>query len=403
MDGQDVQLTFDPKMMMDALGAITQKLTDLEGKFTKVADSTTKMEKHGAISIGLWTNLISRGFDIASAGIRRMLEFIPEVGRTFQIAGDIISRNLLWPLRQELIPLLQGFLNWVRDHRAMFVQWGTVIANIFRVLKTIAGTFFQMFQRVWERVSGVLKRLFGGTAKSVSELLNILLFKFTVLVIGAQAIIEPLLDFMIDIWEKVAKVSKAFFDGVFRGARGISEPIMGIVAVLKEFGSIFSEAFSGIGSLKDIFSDLGHILGTSIKLGLEGLLFLLTGIIATIKAAKISIDYLKGSITGEQLAKKFEEIDKDFQQKTSKQFGRAKEALGMEPEKIEEVEQGDKGKMYRITRNEKGEVTKKEEIHNTNVGTINVSLPNVTADDAAKNLVPAIKKEIEKNGGAAQR
>jgi len=117
-------------MFLKGLGEISKKLESLVGTTEK---STQKISKGVSISAMSFLK-INAALSFAKMGISKLMSNIPEIGQTFKIAGDVITRNFLWPLRQQLMPYLQKFLNWVRDHRAMFVRWGAVLVNVFQVV-----------------------------------------------------------------------------------------------------------------------------------------------------------------------------------------------------------------------------------------------------------------------------
>lgn len=275
MADQDLTLTFDPKLFTTAINQIVDKLTGMEKKLGSVVGSTTKMEQHGAKSIGIWTAAMTGALGLIKAGVSKIMSFIPEIGKSFQIVSDIIGRNLLWPLRQELIPILQGMLNWVRDNRAMFVRWGMVIANVFRVVVGIVKNAWEMWSKLFERLFKGMKKLFGNTVKSVTDILNIILFKIAVVMIAVQLLMEPVLEFLVDAWLMVAKYAKAFWDGMMRGMSGVGRPLAQIVEELGNFFNLMKELFGGLTGLTAGFESLGAVLGGTIMLALTGLVTIL--------------------------------------------------------------------------------------------------------------------------------
>jgi hypothetical protein len=287
----DVSLTFDPNMWQKGVDAMVGRLDALEGHLLKVSDNTTKMEKTGARSIGIWTAVASKALGILGSAASAIMGFIPEIGYSFKVAGDIISRNLLWPLRQELIPLLQGMLNWVRDHRATFVKWGGIIANVFRVIKQLVIGFWEIFQRIWERVTGWIKKIFGNTTKSISDIINMALFRIAVLAIGIQQMIEPIIDFLVDAFMTLVRYANAFITGFMQGIKGIDGPIGDILENIKKLGDLFNE-IGGSSLILNMFKAFGTFVGVVLKNSLE----IIAGILETII---FSVRILKALFSGD--------------------------------------------------------------------------------------------------------
>jgi len=277
----DIDLTFDPEMFKRGFTEILGVMGRIEEKLTDVTKSTTRMETSGAKSIGLWTALMTTGLNYLISLAHKIMGFIPEIGYSFKIAGDIIGRNLLWPLRQQLIPLLQGMLNWIRDHRAMFVRWGVTIANVFRVIWSVVTSWFRMLSRVWERVASGISKIFGGTFKTVSELLNVLLFKFVVVTTAVQMAIEPILNFLTDAFLLLIKYSKAFFSGFDIGT--LAEAFESVWDSLKNLLGIGSELLKFGGVVSGVFKLLGQSISVSLVIGLEAIALALQTIVTSLR------------------------------------------------------------------------------------------------------------------------
>ena len=265
MADQDLSLTFTPDMFLKAVKLMGDKLDALEAHMGRVAGSTEHMEKKGAMAIGMWTAIATRGLGLIESGVRKMLSFIPEVGRSFQIAGDIIGRNLLWPLRQELIPVLQKMLNWVRDHRAMFVRWGNVIANVFRVIKGIVVGFWQIFKMVWDRVADGIRSVFGNTIHSITDMINIAVFRIAVIAAFIQTLLGPIFRFLVDRFLDLIRYSKAFIDGFKEGLGDITPVLNTFFDVISEIWKLIKELVPEIGDMEDTFRSLGQFLGGAFK------------------------------------------------------------------------------------------------------------------------------------------
>ena len=171
---------------------------------------------------------------------------IPEIGQTISIAGQIITRNLLWPLRKELIPLLQKVLNWVRDNRKMFIQLGSVIANAFKMIKGIFQAVATAVSPITNVIKSLFQSIFGSTAQSFADTMNLIMFKITAFAMVVSAIVKPLFE-------------------------GIALVIDAVIKVVKKMGASFMEAFSfafaggnmdAIQSMKEALSSLADVIKT---------------------------------------------------------------------------------------------------------------------------------------------
>jgi hypothetical protein len=192
----DIELTWDNSSLKIGVNQATNLIIKFESDVKKKFEETTKgqekiaKQQTGNIKEAVFGALAKFAFiGIAIKGaigaLRQFIGEIPEIGKTFEIAKGIIMKNLLWPLRQELIPILQKFLNWVRDHRTMFVQWGVVIRNIFVTIKT----FLTM---VWDFAKNFAKGLIKSLGiKDFTEMINMALLKITAVFIFLDDLLSP--------------------------------------------------------------------------------------------------------------------------------------------------------------------------------------------------------------------
>lgn len=111
---------------------------------------------------------------------------IPEIGQTFKVAGDIMAKNLLWPLRLQLIPLLQKLLTWTKDHRADFLKYGVVISNAFKAIMVgvnMAASLLKTFAKSFAEAFNI---------KNLSDFVNIVSLKLALIFGILRAQLEPL-------------------------------------------------------------------------------------------------------------------------------------------------------------------------------------------------------------------
>lgn len=292
----EVALTFNPNSFVAGVNQMTKAMTTFENNNSKV-DNNFKKKTDSMSSF-----MVAKGMLLAqviTSGFKSMMNKIPEVGKSFEIAGDIISRNLLWPLRKELIPLLQGMLNWVRDHRAMFVRWGQVIANVFRGIVTIVKGAVEAWTRIFKRLGEGISKVFGGASLSVEKILNILVFKIVAVMLFMQAIMEPVLNWVVDKLIMMLGWVKKFFDGFSRGVGNISPALGDLMNQLSRLWNLFSIGEGEIGVIGKAFEIFGFILGSTVQPAILLIAEAIDSMITSVKLLADSFKFLGNVLTGD--------------------------------------------------------------------------------------------------------
>ena len=138
--------------------------------------------------------------------VRSLLNNMPEIGKAFGIAKDIFMKNFAWPLRLQIMPLLQKMLDWVRDHRAKFVQWGMIMTNILRSVWQGVKILLEPIKALVMLIGGTLMKSLGIGAKSIDDFMNILSFKIAAVIIylgllikSAEKTLEPFVKNVVEI------------------------------------------------------------------------------------------------------------------------------------------------------------------------------------------------------------
>ena len=358
----DVLFTFDSKPFQTAMKGMSSGLSSL-------------VKKMGVMALGFLS-------------IRKALSFMPEVGRSFQIAGSIIARNLLNPLRRQLIPLLQSMLNWVRDNRAMFVRWGSYLVNIFKVISNVVTGFIGLMQRMWERLSGNLERIFGGTSKKISEIVNIIIFKIAAVGSFIMIILEPVFAWIVDMFVLWTERAKAFFEGFTQGAGDIMEPIEDIIAMLGDMGNLIMGANENTNLLLSTFKMLGSVVGGAVRIALE----------AVAQTIDTIVFALKSLINGIKMAKAFISGDKKEMALISKQMD--KDAAGFGKRAIKRVESPREtvSRVATVVRDKIGSRSKNNEAttktQNLNIAPITVNVTEGNSEKAGQDFAKGLQNQL---------
>ncbi len=316
----DVAFGYDPRPFMRGLNTVTQGLGNLTKKVTQVAGQITRRFL-----------LIGVAFKAAQALWRQFNKHVPEFGKAFSIAGDIFFKNLFWPLRTMLVPMLQKMLDWVRDHRTMFIRWGQTLANVLRGVIGLGKQLVGIFKMIVDSLGPAFKRVFGG---SFQDFLNVVTVKLAValefvgrlvktIFAGLQPylgpIVENIMGFAKAIWDLVSgflrandegnslftvlrdiaefagkavefitRLAKEFAGGFATGLKDAMTPLGEIVKQFRELLDLIVGADDKTHVLSNTFRTLGQLLGAQITAALVAVWATLTGIknaiIITIKA-----------------------------------------------------------------------------------------------------------------------
>ena len=266
----DITLTFDPKMFLKAFNQIGESVDTLNTRIEGFSKNTDKqLTKQNKKIFGL-----SRGFIALGATVGLLagaIKGIPEIGQSFQIAGDILQRNLLWPLRQALIPVLQDFLNWARENRKAFVKFGQVLANAFEIVKAVVGTVIDVLKSLFETVTSAITNTFGAATRSITDLANLALVKIYAEFTFIKAALAPFAEFVKNLFQRVIEAGLAFAKGFLQGASGVLEYI-------KELGTELNKLIGSGNILRTVFGFLGKVIGGTFKAAIAAVTFTVKGL-----------------------------------------------------------------------------------------------------------------------------
>ena len=189
---------------------------------------------------------------------RAVLSKIPEIGQTFSIFKDIFLKNLLFPLRKLLIPELQKLLNFARTHRTLFVRWGEALVKVFKIVSTGVKVAVSLLRTFFRSFSGTLERISGVTTRSVLDLVNIVAFKLTALLIFLEITLKPIFDIIGTAIAVVTGQLIDFFGGFLDGASKVT----GLGAAFSDLKTAIIGFFSAIDKKLPIIRKIGEIFGT---------------------------------------------------------------------------------------------------------------------------------------------
>jgi hypothetical protein len=295
----DVELTFNPNMFLQGVNKLTGSMIQLESSMKKFGTSGNAKMK----SVNVSALSLLKGFTLIQGAVglvRKAMTKIPEIGRSISIAGDIIMKNLLWPLRKELIPILQKMLDWVRDNRAMFVKWGMVVLNIFRILKSFVMGVFNLVKRIWQSFAKSMSDIFGKSQQSISDLANLVLFKISAVISFITVSLEPVAEFIGKIFAVMAKSGKAWLEGLTKSMNNFL-PVMGeIWNGWKNIANALGLSSAKGETLIRVFRTLGTVVGSIVMPALRAVATVLDTVATSIRMVSLESQLDKAMKSGNE-------------------------------------------------------------------------------------------------------
>jgi len=289
MAKEDVKLTFDmnffkkgikkankfissfSKNITNTVNKALYKIPEISNSFKKESKKVEKSSEKSRSTIFETLGKLSLIKDIAGGAlniIKKVLDKIPEIGITFKAVEKIITKNLLWPLRKELIPVLQKILDWTRNNRGMFLKWGGVIVNIFKSIKIVLTAVISLIKSFVKGLTDSLKGFLKFTNKDITEVFNILVFKLTALFVLLEAKLSPVFNFIgeglgelilifNDLFKSLEDIGA--FETFFEIMKGLTE-IVG-AATIKTFEIFIENLKLVISAVKGFFKGMGKVEG----------------------------------------------------------------------------------------------------------------------------------------------
>lgn len=250
----EARFPFDVKGFQKAVDQMSKSISSMETKLNKFGSTMQKSVSKGIMSATAKIGLLVKGF-------KSMMKNMPEIGQAFKIAGDIMSKEFFFPIRQQIMPYLQKMLDWVRDHRALFAKWGQAVADVLKTVIDVGKTLYNTLKDVVKILTNSLQKGLGTSFKSLDEFISVLQVKiaFVTLLIGdaVKAMIEKIAPTFEYIIEKGSEVLSFFTD------------LFGTWIAGNDTGKNF---MSIMNTLYDIFDKIVHVIGDSVASFLQGML-----------------------------------------------------------------------------------------------------------------------------------
>jgi hypothetical protein len=273
---------------------------------------------------------IFAGFQLLKGVFTSLINQIPELGATFKIVGNIVQKNIFFPLRQLLIPLLQKVIDFVKENRSLFVRIGTTIANIFESLIIVAKSFGRIIGNILDRINDRLNGVFKISLDNILELINVAVFKITALFIILETKFDKIFGNIGDVIGQLIKVTETFVAAFVTSLTKMADQL----GILEDFEIIFKQIKDILVELEPLFEVLGEIIGVVFAGALKTATSILKVFLSAIKGTIGSIKLLKDLVSGELKFTDFlGEIGKVF----SESFGEADLFNFGTPEKVDDA------------------------------------------------------------------
>jgi hypothetical protein len=235
----DIGFGFDPRAFLNGLRQCDKGMDAMIGVAEGVAAGVSGAFAIVGTALGVVGGAIGGVINMAKGMVKG---YLPEVEKTFGVAKDIIFKNFLWPLRKQMAPMLQGMLNWARDNRGMFIQWGQNIANLFKAAGTAAKILMGAIKPLFDKYLG------GGKLDSA---FNLFVAKAAAVAIFMARMLEPVIKTISGIIDRIGQsgIIKSFVE--LAGAVGM---------VAWEAFSGFLKGISGSSALSDVLGYVNQLL-----------------------------------------------------------------------------------------------------------------------------------------------
>jgi hypothetical protein len=330
----EARFPFDVKKFQKAVDAMNKSISSMGDKMDKFGKTMSSSVSKGIMNATAKIGLLVKGF-------KSVMKNMPEIGQAFKIAGDIMSKEFFFPIRQQIMPYLQKMLDWVRDHRALFAKWGQAVADVLKTVIDVGKTLWKTFKDVVTLLTDSLQRGLGTSFKSLDEFISVLQVKisFVTLLLGdaIEAMFEKIaptfeyviekgaeiLSFFTDLLSSWTSLNKdgaslgtvlnklysvfdkivhiigdslgAFFEGLTQPLKNLMTPLDRILDSFDRLLSIFGDDNSGI---KGAFKWLGNFVGGQLMAGMYGLAIAVDTLVLGIQTLAQSGLLIKDLITG---------------------------------------------------------------------------------------------------------
>ena len=291
----DIGFSFDTDLFEDGVKRILGGMDNMKATAGRIAQGMSKGFNKVIVKIG--------AMFVAFKSVKRALKEIPEVGQAFGIVRDIIFKNLLFPLRKEVLPLLQKLLDWVRDNRARFVKWVEVLANIFRAVVSCIKRVLEFAKSLSTTLMGFISNIFGESITNFEELFNLLTFKFAtmiefirILFVPLKSLIQPIIELIGDVLVGAFRTAIGFIEGFVEGFGDLGIILEDVIGLFQDIVKWLTTTNKKGDSILNVFRTIGEIIGIGIRAAIETVVSFLKGFLKGVENIATPIQGIVDSI-----------------------------------------------------------------------------------------------------------
>lgn len=275
MPESDITFTFDASEFKTAMDGISKNMGS-------IAKNTQNVSKKMGQSMGKTITALGLKFGLIIGAIKGMASaaknFIPEIGMTFQIAGNIFLKNFLQPLRMQLLPILNRILKWFRDNRSVFVKLGGVFLNALKTAVQLLKTIFSLLKKALQPIIDIVKKALGGTVNDIGDAINLILVKIVAFAIFLEDLLAPVFGGLGDLIQALIGWVEQLGAGLTKGFLKFFEgsDIMRLTQRFAEFWQSLLETFKFLEpAVFSIAEAFGQTLGVALNIAIDAVVILI--------------------------------------------------------------------------------------------------------------------------------
>jgi len=248
----------------------TEEFKKTRDEVQKTGKSVSDFGKSGNLSL---ISLVKGAALVGGAffAIKGILSAFPEFGDTLFSFGEIIKYNILGPIRDELIPILNSILSWASSNEKLFTRIGVGIATAFRIGIQVVKSFFSIVQTLFKSIFGRISELTGATIGGVENALNLAATKIAATLNFIMIVAEPIFKAIGNLIGNLIVGFKEFFSGAADGIGDLSESTENITKLFKVLFGWLTKTKDESNEISGIWSGIGKVVGTVVKLIIKAL------------------------------------------------------------------------------------------------------------------------------------
>ena len=264
---EEVGFDFDTSALLGPLNTIVETLQVMNNHL----ESTGEQSYKSVLKANIVSQLILGTFK----KIKDSFFGLPEVGATFDVVANMFKRNLLEPLRRELVPLLNQVSQWAVDNRETLVRIGVFIADAFRIAYEVISSLVKIGKSLIDGFASGVKSVFGDTTTTIGDIIRLVMTKIAATVIFISTILEPVAN-------TIGMILGTVISWILKTDEALGAIAAGGIVLLAR--AIWSNVLPAISALiKSVWAFTSALLANPLTWVVVGIAALTAGVIYLIK------------------------------------------------------------------------------------------------------------------------